>query len=392
MKANSFDIIIAGAGISGLLLASQLSQNFSVLVLEKNAELPSSKYWLTTSDCLIDNEFLNDCLDCNYDHMNFISHDLASYKLEGSYTLWDSEKLLNKLKKQVRLNNGVLLYSHRFYSSFINNSRIKVLANDKEFSGKLLIDCMGYASPLILAKSAMQIVGYHLLYGAVLKTKINTSPVCLANTCISNNPVYLEIFPRSDGNAYVSLIKPLSQINNIHSLKSEFDFITQQSIYSSYFENTSPINELGGIVPVGIIKSGAFDRVFFFGEAAQMNPSATGTCLTMLLKHYKVVAEFLKGKIENSRLTKSDLEKSPIVINKFSRNFQLFLFKEMLTWKSDDFAKFLTLLNHIDNNSINNFLFDQIKISDFFKRENLYSVLKSRNVMWLRPFIKSIIN
>ena len=80
--------------------------------------------------------------------MDFISHDLVSYKLEGNYTLWDSEKLCAKLKQQIKSNNGTLLYGHRFYSCFTKNSSIKVLANDKEFSAKLFIDCMGYASPL----------------------------------------------------------------------------------------------------------------------------------------------------------------------------------------------------------------------------------------------------
>lgn len=390
MKAS--DIIIAGAGISGLLLASKLSEKFSVIVLEKEDEKPPQKYWLISNSCLKENEFLKDSVDNYYNHMDFISHDLISYRLKGDYILLDSNKLFNILKNKIKANNGKIHYSYRFYSYFIRNSQIHILANSEIYSTKILVDCMGYASPLILSKGVMQIIGYHMLYGATLILKKEFSPICLANIMINKNPVYFEAFPKSDGTAYTSVIRPISQITSLEDLKKEFDFIIEKSMYSLYFENSANENKLGGIVPIGKMKVKALDRVVFFGESAQMNPSASGTCMTMLLKNYKIISDFIEERIKSNKLSKRNLESRPSLGNAFSQKFQMYLFQEMLNWSSDDFAKFLDLLNHIDHASINKFLFNEIDCSSFIRKKSLTSVLKSGNFMWVKPLIKTVIN
>jgi len=388
---KKIDVVICGAGISGLLLASELSKNLSVLVLEKNTESQRpSKYWLTTNDCLEKNREFETAIEQVYKSMDFITHDNESYKLLGDYILWNSDKICNILIKTIQSNGSKILYDHRFYSFKDKKDHIIVNANEKKIKVKLLIDCMGYSSPLIHLGNTTKIRGYHMLYGKVLKLKKDVSPICISNVTIDHKPHYLEVFPKKDDYAYVALMQPVEKITSFDKLIKDFQFITQKSHYSEYFHCTKQDRELGGIVPVGQIKTKAFNRILFYGEASQMHPAASGTCLTKLLINYKEHSRFILKKINTSNLSSQHLGLIPSSSNNFSQKFQLNIYLEMLKWDSLDFKKFVKFLDCLDGKSLNDFLFKDIYISHFFRKEPLLKIIKSRNYIWLKPFFKSI--
>lgn len=389
-----FDVVISGAGIAGLLLAAELSKNCSVLLVEKNQE-PSctNKFWLTMEDCLDTNPNLIDCIDSNWESMDFISYDQSKFTVKGKYILWNSQKLQKQLMDEIITNKSTVLFEHRFYSYRQNKNKLTVFINDLEINTKLLVDCMGYSSPLNLALNTVKIYGYHILYGGKVKLKKNINPIALANVMIGNSLSYLEVFPMSDGYANVVLITSVREVKNIDSLKNNFEFIVKKSHYSQYFEPLD-INEnsyLGGIVPVGKVNRAAHDHILFFGEAGQIHPVATGTCMTKLLKHHKEFSQFIENSINSNKLTKKELLNAPCFTNKFTQRYQLNLYKQMRTWNSQHCSKFLELIECLDHCSMNDFLFNEINYSHFLNKQNLINVLSKKNLSWCTPFFKSIL-
>ena len=176
---NNFDVIIGGAGISGLLLASQLSYNFKVLVLENNDKLDFGKFWVTSKECLAGNEELLSAIDHEFSSMAFEDAYSNEYLVSGNYVLWDTERLLLSLTERLIANGGVVQFSQRFCGYRLDKDSIEVFANEHRYTSKLFVDCMGYKSPLVLAKDTVSIHGYYYLYGGRVRLKNSIQPICL---------------------------------------------------------------------------------------------------------------------------------------------------------------------------------------------------------------------
>ena len=388
---ESYDVIIAGAGISGLLLGKDLSKSFSVLILEKSSENQQvSKYWVTPFSCLSINPELSDCVDNTYKHMNFISHDEKVFQVFGDYALWNPDKLCTFLKKEIISNGGEIRYSHRFYNFSLKSNSIIIYANEKKIEAKLLVDCMGHASPLIYLNKSFKFYGYFMLYGGILPLRKGVDPAIMANVSVAKRPQYLEIFPTANNWANVAIIKPVSQIDSLSKLKEDFAFITQKSHYSDYFLESANYQELQGIVSIGSCNRSAMDRILFFGEAGHIQPAATNTCLTKLLMHHKTYSAFIAEQVSTQKLKKCDLLKHPVTINHFSRKLQINFYKEIQKWDSFSFSKFIDLLYCLDDKTLNDFMFDEITPNYFFEASRLWRVIKSGNYIWLKPFLKSL--
>lgn len=391
MNEQCFDIIILGAGISGLLLGSQLSQKHSVLIIEKGNSLPNNKYWLTNKKCVEKNLELFDCIDSQYDHMDFRAYDSESYRCFGEYLLWDTNRLIQRLEEIILKNVGIILSNRTFYSYRDFKDYIIVYANDKRYSGKLIIDCMGYSSPIIYAKSLIRIIGYYVLYGKVLKLKSQVDPTGLSNIVISSRPKYLEIFPKQNDEAYVVLIAPEKSLQSSTSLRNEFKFITEESEYSRYFYKSEENgDQLGGLIPVGNLKTNSLNRILLFGEAGQMNPSATATCLTQLLYSYKEICAQLSDRIKYNELDDRNLSISNPYFTERNRKFHIHLFNNILNWNSDDFRKLVLQMAKMDKKLVNEIIFGEVSADSFYNVKSILSLIRSKNYFVLNPILKSL--
>jgi len=102
----STDVVVAGGGVAGLLIASALAPQFSVILLEQNDSLPCNKYWLTDAKVMSVDAQLDACVDRFYDVLDFVASDGLTATIKGKYCLWDTEKLLGLLSGRV-LQNGL---------------------------------------------------------------------------------------------------------------------------------------------------------------------------------------------------------------------------------------------------------------------------------------------
>lgn len=393
MSAQDFDVIIAGAGIAGLLIASELSKKHSVLLLERTNRIPQNKYWLTKSDCIAANEDLKGCTDRHYEYMDFIAYDTTSFRCTGDYVLWNTDSLVTHLQNKIIANQGVIRHDHRFYSYYYSADRIVVLANSTPYSSKLLIDSMGHSSPIVQAKGIVGVSGYYVLFGGLLELEQEAPPIGLCNVIVNSKPNYLEIFPTASKEAYTILIAPERSLKPTTDLQRDFNFIVRDSIYSKYFRKKAVAkNGLYGIVPVGKLNKRALNRIYFFGEAGQMNPGATATCLTKLLYIYREVAQNISERILVDKLDENDLHFETNHLDDFNRRFHLNLFNEILEWNSDDFLKLVVCMKNMDAQIVNQIIFGELNLFTAIRMKSLANLAKNKNFYVLKPLLKSLIS
>jgi 2-polyprenyl-6-methoxyphenol hydroxylase-like FAD-dependent oxidoreductase len=352
------EIVVLGAGIAGLLLGSELALHHDVIVVEKAAMLPKTKYWLTDRGSAELNPEFQPALDSVYPAMAFTAYEGTSYLAPGDFRLWDSEKLLATLMTKLTRGKGRIVFGHRFYS--LNNAgrRTFVYANDVRIECRLVIDCMGVESPIIYAKNVVDILGFYLLYGATFQLQGTITPVALHNLILSHQPGWVEAFPTSQGQLHLILIVPTRQLRPASDLKADFTFIATKSPYAANIVSpTTDRQFLGGIVPVARMRRRAIDRVFFYGEAGQVNPAASATALTRMLYNYRAVARHLSDCLRRDQLSGSALSTNPTHdVSPLNQRIQRALFRGILRWNSDDYLQIVRELIRLDDTAFANHL------------------------------------
>ena len=355
----STDVVIAGGGVAGLLLASALGPHCSVVLLEQHDSIPRNKYWLTEDVAVSENPELSDCVDSKYEFMDFIAYDRVTAVVKGNYSLWDTDRLLTRLEETAKSAGVSILTGHTLYSYSQQNNGIVVRANSKEIKVRLLIDCMGFGSPIVGAKGIAKINGYYILHGCEVGVKTGVRPVGLDNVLINKQPAFFELFPTSKGTAHAAIILPSRIYKPSRSIKAELMFILRKSHYSEQICSANPGGRsYFGIVPVGRLRTPALDHILFFGEAGQTNPAASATGLTRMLLVYKQLAEAIRSCLMRNALTRTELIKTiPDYMSKMNRVFQEMLFESLLEFDSDDFRTLVVELREYPDEMVNDLIF-----------------------------------
>jgi flavin-dependent dehydrogenase len=356
----STDVVVAGGGIAGLLIASALAPEVSVVLLEQRESFPRNKYWLTDEKAVTENPHLESCIDRRYSFFDFVANDGLTATVDGSYCLWDTDILVEHLAKELSIRGVQVLTGHRFYSLAYTANKITIRANSETIEARLFIDCMGFGSPLVGAKDVATISGYYIVYGSEVAVRGNVRPVALDNVIVDRNPAFFELFPTSKQTAHAAIILPSRQHKSERSLKNELSFIVSKSHYAEQIvlEPSCERRSYFGIVPVGRLHGPALDRVVFFGEAGQSNPAASATGLTRMLRTYRELAIALKDCLRQNKLNrKSLLCAIPHTMTRMNRLFHESLFESLLSFDSDDFRRLVRDLKDYPHPMINDLLF-----------------------------------
>lgn len=385
------DVAICGAGISGLLMASELSKAHSVVVLERARRAQcSNKFWLTRRECLEKNPSLAACVDSEWHALDFIANNRSKFTVTGEYVLWDTKKLESHLIETIEASGSRILYQHRFYGYDYTDSHILAYANSGTFRASILIDCMGYSSPLVGSCRTVRILGYQHLFGRTMQLKRAINPVAADNVLLSGSPSFLEVFPKSDGTANVVLIAPAATAQSPNKLSSDFEFIVSASHYSDVLAPLADTSPLYGVVPIGIVRKRALRRILFYGEAGQTHPAASCTCLNKLLLGFREAASRVSQRIESGQLSASDLEDVMPQMRKFAQRFHQNLFRQVGTLTADQGRAFVDLLHCIDQKSLDDLIFGEIGPGHFFQIDNWKKVVRMRNAVWAKPLVRTL--
>ena len=95
------DVVVAGGGVAGLLIASALGKSTSVIVLEQADNLPRDKHWLTDQSAADAVPDFQGCVDCKYDFLDYLAYDGLKATVTGRYCLWDTDKLIGCMTDQL---------------------------------------------------------------------------------------------------------------------------------------------------------------------------------------------------------------------------------------------------------------------------------------------------
>lgn len=367
----SAEVIVAGGGVSGLLIASVLAPECSVVLLEQSDSLPRNKYWLTDEKAVGENPHLSDCVDKRYEFLDFVAYDGLRARICGNYCLWDTGKLVDQLAQILSHNGTRVLTGHRLYSLSHDQNGIVVRANAESIHARLLIDCMGFGSPLVGAKNIATVSGYYIMHGCEVGIRGDVPPIALDNVVIDRQPAFFELFPTSRGTAHAGIILPSRQYQPGRSLKGELNFILRKSHYSEQISWDPAANQKSyfGIIPVGRLHEPAMDRIVFFGEAGQANPAASATGLSRMLRTYRRLATSIMGCLKHDKLGRKHLLHAiPPYMTRMNRVFQETLFESLLSFDSDDFRRLVQDLREHPDEVINDLVFADF---DFAGRRTL---------------------
>lgn len=341
--SDQWDVVVLGGGISGLLIASELSRTHRTVVIEKRLSLLSSKYWLTDEESANSNADLRSALDCSYTQLDFISSDWGRYSCYGKYLLWDTEKLTKLLLRKIESNGGIVMTGKSFHSYALTPVGIDVFFHDTAVSARLIIDCMGGMSPIVHSARLMDVHGYYTLFGGTFRAKETIAPVALHNLTLARQPVYVEAFPTSRQDIHIALIVPERSIKPTKELGGYLKYLIQQTPYSNVIgEPAGQDCHLSGIVPVGRMSKTALDRIVFFGEAGQHNPAASATMLTRVLYRYKDLSRFISSCLDADTLSEKALRDTSICfLDSLNQSIQEALFANILNWSSTDYKNII---------------------------------------------------
>jgi len=386
------DVVVAGGGIAGLLIASELATQLKVVLLEQDENLPRGKYWLSDGESGRVSPAFFPCIDRIYNQIDFVAYDGLKASVSGTYCLWDTDRLIEKLTADFVRSGGDLLTGYRLYSYSQSADSITIRANAEMIKAKLLVDCMGFGSPLVAAKGIASIMGYYILCGCEVRTRDpGIAPVALDNAIVHGKPTYFELFPTSHGTAHAAVIVPARHHKPDRSLKADLNFILQKSHYSDILDGTVQTRSYFGIIPVGRLYRPALDRIIFFGEAGQTNPAASATGLSRMLHIYRALAEAIFESIERSKLTGCELIRAiPQSMTRMNRAFQECVFEDLVSFNSDDFRRLVLDLRATPHDVLNDLIFARFEFGMWRTLPLALRALMRRRSVLGRNVVKSV--
>lgn len=350
------DVLVVGAGIGGLLTASELAKDHSVLLLEKAPEAPRNKYWLSNRNSLDCNPELEEFVQTTYPELDFIAYDGTSARLQGDYVVWNTNHLVRGLLDLIRQRGGAVSFGETFLSMSQRRDGIDVETSRRTVGARLLLDCMGHGSPIVAAKRTVEFLGYYMMHGSQVRLTQPVPSVGLHNPLLQRHPTFFELFPTGAERAFAAMIAPVGSVRDKTTLAVDFKTTLALPRYRCDIEDRS--QKLFGIIPVGIPRTRALERVAFFGEAAQMNPPTSATGLTTMLVTYREFARALLDCLESSELDGRSLKAATVPpMSPLHRHFQLALFKQLLNFDSDGFRRLVVELGSNPSEIVNGLIF-----------------------------------
>ena len=297
-----YDIIIAGAGPAGLMLASDLSKDFDVLVLEKGKAGTTSRAWYTFEDRIKENK-LWEAVVAKPSYLTFWMDEDSNITYKDKHALINENKVLEIFKERAE-SDGCLVRSFAPVSDFkYKDERIVVKTNKGYFEGNLLIDCMGTTSPIVLKRNLQNNYNIWVVYGTRMKeTKFENKDT------IRFYKMNKKYQPKQDKSNYMFGVYPKSKSTGDVYLFRYYDKIKRPEILKDIFNKSvkdiCPIHRSNGILKGwiynGELKKYSLDRVLFAGDAGALTPPFIGMGFNENLGKHKMISERIRHLVSHS--------------------------------------------------------------------------------------------
>lgn len=328
-EITHYDIIVFGAGASGLALASELSKDFNVLVFDRKTHIEeSTKSWLIP-DIVIGEGQAEDILPFMKNGVRrFLANTFQGVNVQWQanykYHFAKEHELLTYWGQKATDNGATILLDCWYQDSFITHEQVVISTSKGDFYGKLLIDASGGQSP-IRGKYALREHWYWWsVSGAIVKFP-NGLPEGMAvgdyqlwQTFQSTNadqdaalnqgrPVW-EYEVLDENTAFVFIFY-LGQFRVPQSaMELMFHHILRNEASTADFHDTVIEEIKYGWYPSGGTRSQKVtrDRVVFVGSSGCWT-SPCGWGMSFIIANYKKYAKHLGKAIKRNRLSKERL-------------------------------------------------------------------------------------
>ncbi|PIS07961.1 hypothetical protein COT78_00560 [Candidatus Berkelbacteria bacterium CG10_big_fil_rev_8_21_14_0_10_43_13] len=305
---TKYDIVIAGAGPAGLALAADLSRHFKVVVLEKGKAGATMCSWYTFEDRVRTNS-LEDAVVARPKNLIFYMDKDSFFEYKDDHVVVDPNKVLEIFKDRAEQNgckikNGVEVSDFRY-----THGGVIVQTNKGNYKSRLLIDCMGTISPIVVKRKLQRNFCVWAEYGAKMKIKF---PKLDQIGFIKMPKTYQ---PVDDKANYMFGVYPHNDHEGDLFLFGYYKKLVKPEILKEMFEKSSKdlypgekISTIKGLIYSGELRKYALKRVLFFGNSGASTPPVIGMGFNEVLRKHTIVAKRVREALESDNLSRRALE------------------------------------------------------------------------------------
>lgn len=314
---EKYDIIIAGAGPAGLSVASELSKDFDILVLDKNPIPLTFCSWYSYQDRVrkykLEDAVLNRCSS-----LLFKAGD-KSHVMKDKCVILEEKKVLNIFMEKT-LSNGATIGRNNLVDYRNEGKELIVKTQKGNLKARLMIDCMGINSPILKRNKLIKYFYAWTCFGSKINNiKVNDTDQIRFMPVGDKHNSYITFYPINKRRASFYIFRDIKQkVSDPLSFRN-----TYNSVLKKHFPKANKLSMIKGNIISGELKKYALNNIVFFGESGMLTPPACGMGFNEILMKHKDFSKGIKSAFDDNKLKEKDLSNVSLKLrNNDTINFQ----------------------------------------------------------------------